>query len=252
MNLHRTLDRLRQWWRYPQPNRSQRQLLGLHTDSIDIDFTARRLASESSARFVIENMRTAENFDTDYDLHAWVATQVDPELMSRGLVLEFGVATGRTLNHFGKLFPDNTVYGFDGFEGLPEAWDWRFRAGHFRQRLPRVRTNCELVVGWFDDTLPGFIKQHQNRHVAFLHIDCDLYSSTCTVLELLRGRLRPGTIIVFDEYLNFPGWEQDEHRAWTEFVQKSGVKFEYIGFVSRHQQVAVRVTEVVDRKSIFS
>ncbi len=251
MNIHRTLDRLRQWWRYPQPTLAQRRLLGLHTDSIDIDFTARRLASESSARFVIDHMRTAENFETDYDLHAWAATQVDPDLVSQGLILEFGVATGRTLNQFGQLFPKKTVYGFDGFEGLPEAWDWRFRAGHFQQQLPRVRDNCELVVGWFDKTLPSFVKEHTDP-VAFLHIDCDLYSSTVTVLDLLKGRLRAGTIIVFDEYLNFPGWEQDEHRAWTEFAQKFGVKFEYIGFVSRHQQVVVRVTQVVDKKSIFS
>lgn len=243
MNLHRIFDRIQQWWKYPQPTSLERELLGLHTDSIDIDFTARRLASESSARFVIDHMRTAENFKTDYDLHAWAATQVDPDLLSQGMILEFGVASGRTLNHFGRLFPNKTVYGFDGFEGLPETWDWRFRAGHFQQQLPRVRDNCELVVGWFDKTLPSFVKEHTGS-VAFLHIDCDLYSSTCTVLNLLKKHIRPGTIIVFDEYFNFPGWEQDEHRAWQEFVKDNQVKYSYLGFVSRHQQVCVRVDQI--------
>lgn len=244
MNIHRTLDRLRQWWRYPQPTGSQRRLLGLYTDSFDTDFTARRLASESSARFITENMRTARNFSCDYDLHEWVAQRVDPDLAWGGLFLEFGVATGRTLNHWARLFPQNIMHGFDSFEGLPEAWSWNFQKGHFHQPRPRVRDNCELVVGWFDQTLPGFLEQYLNSRVALLHIDSDLYSSARYVLETVADRIRAGTIIVFDEYLNFPGWEQDEHRAWCEFVERHNVKFEYLGFVSRHQQVAVRVESI--------
>ena len=243
MDIHRILDRLRQWWRYPQPTRFQRRLLGLHTDSFDTDFTARRLASESSARYITEHMRTAQNFRTDYDLHEWIAQRVDPHLAYGGLYLEFGVATGRTLNHWARLFPKKIIHGFDGFDGLPETWSWNFQKGHFSQPLPRVADNCDLVVGWFDQTLPAFLNQH-TQHVAFLHIDSDLYSSARFVLESLADRIRTGTIIVFDEYFNFPGWEQDEHRAWQEFVARHNVKFEYLAFVSRHQQVAVRIESI--------
>lgn len=240
--MHRLIDRIQEWWRYPQPTKSQRNLLGLHTDSFDLDFTARRLASEESARYMVKNMRQARNFTTDYDFHEWVSTQIDAHLCDE-LYLEFGVATGRTLNHFGRLFPDNTIYGFDGFNGLPEDWTWYIRRGHFRQNLPRVRKNCELWIGWFNKTLPGFLDSHSGN-LAFLHIDSDLYSSASYVLNQLRGRIRPGTIIVFDEYFNYPGWEQDEFRAWQEFVHDNKVKYEYIGFVSRHQKVAVRITEI--------
>jgi hypothetical protein len=48
-------------------------------------------------------------------------------------------------------------------------------------------------------------------------------------------------VIVFDEYFNYPGWQLDEFRAWQEFVAKNAIKYEYIGYVSRHQKVAVRV-----------
>lgn len=243
MDWHRVKDRWNQWWRYPQPGWLQRSLLGMHTDSFDIDFTARRLATESSARFVVDNLRCARNFLTDYDLHQWSAQQVDPDILAQGHVMEFGVATGRTLNHWCRLFPGNTVWGFDGFQGLPETWSWNFAQGHFRQRLPRVANNAELVVGWFDQTLESWLAQHPGP-VALLHIDCDLYSSTAYVLQRLKPRMVPGTIIVFDEYLNFPGWEQDEHRAWQEFCRANAVQFEYLAFVSRHQQVAVRVTAV--------
>jgi hypothetical protein len=50
-----------------------------------------------------------------------------------------------------------------------------------------------------------------------------------------------GTVIVFDEYINYPGWQLDEFRAWQEYVKKHNIRYEYIGRVSRHQKVAVRV-----------
>lgn len=244
IDFYRLQDRIKEWWRYPQPTRIQKQLLGQYTDVIDTDVTAVRLASESSARYVIEHMRAVPNFDTDYDLHKWVATtQLNQKLLSDGWILEFGVATGRTLNQFAKWLPKKFVFGFDGFEGLPEDWTSRMRRGFFaRDKLPRVRSNCQLVVGWFDQTLPGF-KQNRikNGPVALLHVDCDLYSSTVTILENLKDNIVPGTVIVFDEYINYPGWELDEFRAWQEHVAKYNIRYEYIGRVSRHQKVAVRV-----------
>lgn len=242
--FYRLKDRVEEWLRYPQPTRLQKHLLGMYTDVIDYDVTAVRLASESSARYMIANMRAVPNFDTDYDLHDWIArTQLDAKLLSDGWVLEFGVATGRTLNHFARLLPNKFVFGFDGFEGLPENWTSRMQKGFFaRDTLPKVLPNCQLVVGWFDQTLPGF-KQNKikNGPIALLHIDSDLYSSAVTILETLKDNIVPGTVIVFDEYINYPGWELDEFRAWQEHVVKYNIKYEYIGRVSRHQKVAIRV-----------
>ena len=243
MNLHRLLDRLEEWWRYPQPTRDQKRLLGLHTDVIDTEFTAVRKASEESAEYVLTHMRAVPNFDTDYDLHKWVCeTQLDKKLELRGLVLEFGVATGRTLNQFAYWLPHKMIHGFDGFQGLPEDWTSRMRKGFFaRNNLPRVRTNCRLHVGWFDQTLPSFAQEQGNRPIQLLHVDCDLYSSTVTILDNLKDNIVSGTVIVFDEYMNYPGWQLDEFRAWQEHVTKYNIKYEYVGRVSKHQKVAVRV-----------
>ena len=240
--FYRTRDRIEEWLRYPQPTVAQKQLLGMHTDVIDTEFTAVRLASEESARYVIDHMRTVPNFDTDYDLHDWVAkSQLDLELLEHGMILEFGVATGRTLNHFARILPFKTIYGFDGFKGLPEDWTSRMRKGFFaRTNLPTVRNNCKLVVGWFNETLPGFVQEHTSP-IALLHVDCDLYSSVVTVLNALKKQIVPGTVIIFDEYINYPGWQLDEFKAWQEHVRAFGVRYEYIGRVSRHQKVAVRV-----------
>jgi hypothetical protein len=237
--FYRLKDRFEEWLRYPQPSYAQKKLLGLHTDVIDTDFTATRLASEATADYVVNNMRAVPNFANDYDFHDWIART---QTTGSGLVLEFGVATGRTLNHFARIFDKQVVHGFDSFEGLPENWTSRMPKGFFkRNNLPRVRDNCKLHVGWFDETLPPFKKEIKDQPIQLLHVDCDLYSSTVTILTALRKNIVPGTVIVFDEYFNYPGWQLDEFRAWQEFVAKNAIKYEYIGYVSRHQKVAVRV-----------
>ena len=248
MNLHRMLDRLAEWWRYPQPSRQQKQLLGQYTDVVDTEFTAIRLASEESARYALEHMRVVPNFATDYDLHEWVTrTQLDPDLLAHGLVMEFGVATGRTLNQFAHWLPHKTIYGFDGFDGLPEDWTSRMRRGFFaRKKLPRVKKNCELIVGWFNETVPGFVARH-TEPVALLHIDCDLYSSTRTVLELLNPRIVPGTVIVFDEMYpwadveDYNLWAEGEFKAVGEWLTKHDRAFRTL-LRSGHQQCSIIVT----------
>lgn len=61
------------------------------------------------------------------------------------------------------------------------------------------------------------------------------------VLSGLKGRIVPGTMIVFDEYFNYPGWEQHEFRAFQEFVATTGLRYRYLGFASREQAVAVKI-----------
>ena len=242
--FYRIKDRVEEWLRYPQPTRKQRQLLGMYTDVIDYDFTAIRLASNSSARYMIQHMRATPNFDTDYDFHDWIVrTQLAPKL-GAGLVAEFGVATGRTINHIARLLPHRVIHGFDSFEGLPEDWTSRMPQGFFRRdAVPPVRNNVDLHVGWFDATLPEFKAQHGDTPLQLLHIDSDLYSSAVTILNTLKENIVPGTVIIFDEYINYPGWELDEFRAWKEHCKAFGREYEYIARVSRHQKVAIRVTK---------
>jgi predicted O-methyltransferase YrrM len=132
------------------------------------------------------------------------------------------------------------VVGFDTFEGLPEVWRTDFPAGEFAQAaLPEV-PGAELVSGLFEDTLPGFLAECDDD-IGFLHLDADLYSSTKTVLDLVGDRLRPGAILVFDEFFNFPGWQAHEYRAWCEFVADSGRSFEYLAYTGSNEQVVIRL-----------
>jgi hypothetical protein len=160
-----------------------------------------------------------------------------------GLVLEFGVRTGTTINFISKCLPGRTIYGFDSFEGLPEAWSgWSMEKGTFaREDLPAVNSNVELVKGWFDDSLPSFLANH-GEPVALVHIDSDIYSSAKTVLDNLATRLVPGSIIVFNEYFNYPNWQQHEFRAFAEFCERCEVQYDYLCW--GHFEVAVRISSI--------
>jgi hypothetical protein len=108
-----------------------------------------------------------------------------------------------------------------------------------------VRPNVILHKGLFHESLPGFLADH-HEDVAFMHIDCDLYSSTRTVLELLRDRIVPGTVIQFDEFLNYPGWQQGEYRAFSEFRLTNKLEVEWLGYVRKDEQILLRVRALGD------
>lgn len=147
-----------------------------------------------------------------------------------------------SLRYLAKQRPDQTFHGFDSFEGLPEHW-YNFPRGGFNRKgcVPRVPGNVLLHKGWFEETLPAWIKSIPDV-MAFMHIDCDLYSSTKTVFNCLGNRIKPGVIIVFDEYFGYPGWEHHEFKAFQEFVKLHDVQYEYLCYAAA--QVAIRILEV--------
>lgn len=193
------------------------------------------MAAQSAALFANEHFTQARPFAEKTQMYPWAMAQTKGE----GLVLEFGVASGGTVNQLADL-NKGPVYGFDVFTGLPETWRPGFPKGAFAQEaLPKVRKNVELVVGLFEHTLPGFVSTHPER-VKLLHVDCDIYSGTVTIFTELEDRIDDDTIIVFDEYLNFPGWERDEHRAFMEFCARTDRVPEYLAFVPASEQVVAR------------
>ena len=102
--------------------------------------------------------------------------------------------------------------------------------GHFNVNgsLPKVSNRISLYKGFFVDTLPGFLGKHSET-VAFIHLDADTYESTRYVLSQLILRIRIGTIIIFDEYIGYPGWKNGEFLAFQEIVKLFGIKYKYLG-----------------------
>jgi len=159
-----------------------------------------------------------------------------------GLFLELGVKSGGSIRGIARQ-TTRMVHGFDSFQGLPEDWaGTALRRGKFSTggRLPRVPANVTLHAGWFEHTLPVFVGEARGP-IAFMHVDCDLYSSTRTALDVLGHWLVAGTVLVFDEYFNYPNWRQHEFRAFQEFVCAQAVRYRYLGFAARAGCVALRI-----------
>ncbi len=160
-----------------------------------------------------------------------------------GLVLEFGVRFGTSIRQIAAMV-NQPVHGFDSFEGLPEVWHHEPKGSYTTKGvIPTVPMRVSLHVGWFEDTLPKFLEQNLEP-VRFINIDCDIYSSTVTILEQLAPRMVVGSVIVFDEYIGNERWREDEFKAFQEAVAKYGWGYEYICFSVFTKQVAVRITRV--------
>lgn len=158
-----------------------------------------------------------------------------------GVCLEFGVWKGDWLTALATRFPERRFVGFDSFEGLPDDWG-RFKKGYFDTGgvMPDVPPNVDLVKGWFIDALPLWLAQNQDN-VAFIHLDCDCYSSTMDVLPLLRRRLQVGTQIVLDDWMLEAGWQREEKRAFLDFCAGYGIGFEYTGYSAEEPTVSASV-----------
>ncbi len=161
-----------------------------------------------------------------------------------GLMAEFGVYRGTSLTTIAQTFPDVTVHGFDSFVGLPEAWSGTQKvAGDFGigGRPPALPvSNVEFHVGWFDQTVPPFA-QGTTEPFRFAHLDADLYSSTKTVFDNLGDRFVPGTVVVFDEYFGYHGWQLHEHKAFMELLEARNLTFKALAI--GHMNLAVRLLE---------
>ena len=176
----------------------------------------------------------------------WLADFISDD----GYNLEFGVYTGSTINCIATARPDLEFHGFDSFTGLPEDWDMgqkqvSAKAFDREGKLPEVSDNVTLWKGWFDTTITewkrsvspeGYLKPEKN--ISYLHVDCDIYKSTVTVLEELNEIIVPGTIIRFDELccwrttfneaspngkanrVAYTTWKEHEWKALNEWLDK--------------------------------
>jgi len=162
-----------------------------------------------------------------------------------GLIIEFGVHIGNTMRLI-QHCTDRPVFGFDSFEGLPESWTGAggVPAGHFACEIPTgFRENVVLIKGWFEDTLKPFCEGvkfnvNGNNKVSVIHIDCDVYSGARTIFNILKDydMFQDGSIIIFDEMMGYPDWENGEFKAFNQFLQEDPRwNWECIGFHGGNQ-----------------
>jgi Macrocin-O-methyltransferase (TylF) len=181
---------------------------------------------------------------------SFISTAFEESRNQAGQILEFGVATGRSLSFIADLAKDHIVYGFDSFFGLPTKWG-KFEEFLFNQNgIPPIEifqhSNIELFIGWFNETLPVIDRY---KPISFLHVDSDLYESAYDILDSVCCLFQENTVVVFDEFFNLQGTYQTpvdfqsigEYRALTEVSEKYGFSYSYFP-IYFEQAVAIKIS----------
>jgi hypothetical protein len=203
-------------------------------NSTNLRLILQKRAANSTAAYIEDNMLHVASFRGQKDVLDKAISKVTID----GLNCEFGVASGDTLNHLKKK-TSKIFHGFDSFKGLPEFWRDGWDKNAFEMaKVPKINGNVKIHVGYFEDSLPKFLSDY-SEPFAFVHIDCDLYSATRSIFTLARDRFVSGTVISFDEYFNYSGWQYGEFKAFQEFIKESGMAYEYVTYNSKQSQVAV-------------
>ena len=151
---------------------------------------------------------------------------------------EFGCHSGRTfsnaVNSSDYLKMDKMeFFAFDSFEGLPSTdpkIDAIFKAGSFNtsyknfKKIIKRETYLDLneknvIQGFYNKSLTSELREELPK-IGVLHIDVDLYSSACQVLNFIKPLLCQGSVILFDDWYCFPvGMYKGEAKAFNEFLQ---------------------------------
>jgi len=154
-----------------------------------------------------------------------------------GYYFEFGCNEANTFRMAYNIFKTyfNFKYvAFDSFEGLPKIEDidkmdvfyegkLKFDKDRFIELVKKEGIKDEeliVVKGFYEESLnQKLIDQLSPSKAAVIYIDCDLYTSTVSVLKFIKHFLQPGTIIIFDDWNCFYGdRNRGQKKAFSEFL----------------------------------
>lgn len=118
--------------------------------------------------------------------------------------IEFGVSHGESIQWWvdHNKHPETTFTGFDSFAGLPEKWqNWGEGSFTTGGKIPIIDdSRCKFVKGFFNSTVPAWVSGRDFPRRTVLHLDADLYTSTLLALTQLLPKLKPGSILIYDEF----------------------------------------------------
>jgi O-methyltransferase len=154
---------------------------------------------------------------------------------------EFGVCGGHSfkwwLDHNNNS--QSKFFGFDTFEGLPEAYG-PFAKGTMAAALESLNITdprASFYKGLFQDTLPAFLEKYQYGRRKLIHMDADIFSATIFSLSQLYRVLNDGDIIFFDEF----AVPKHEFMAFKIFTESFYVKYEVIAAANNYLFLAIKI-----------
>ena len=186
-------------------------------------------------KFFENDMKKSANFIKNDEIRKYCISKAIKNTGNKdNLFLEFGVYKADSINFFSKFLSPHglEIYGFDSFEGLEEDWvsNEYYPAGTFtlNKKTPKVLKNVRIIKGKVQNTLENFLKDKTNKKIIFAHMDMDTYGATKYALNKIKPFLIKGSVILFDNFYNYPNWQQHEYKAFTEELNEK--KFKYIAF----------------------
>jgi O-methyltransferase len=180
------------------------------------------------------------DYNRRYNLYQEVskAEKLDSSAMD---YFEFGVCGGHSfkwwLEH--NKNADSKFYGFDTFEGLPEAFG-PFGKGSMAVALESLNIHDARACfykGLFQDTLVPFLEQYKSERKKLIHLDADLFSATLFSLSQLYRFLSDGDILLFDEF----AVPKHEFMAFKIFTESFYLNYEVIGAANNYLFLAVKI-----------
>jgi hypothetical protein len=167
-----------------------------------------------------------------------------------GDAVEIGVFKGSgmaTFQKFNELFCPNSikkVVGFDIFDATDpdtalqkdnsndisemkkiyervDASDLSLEAVQARLDGMNLSSNCILVKGDVETSIPAFLAENPGFRISLLYLDADLERPTYVALSHLWDRIVPGGLIVFDE---FEYHKFSEAPGFEKFAKERGIQ----------------------------
>jgi O-methyltransferase len=206
----------------------------------DLSFRAAYLSKLSSW---LREQSCPRDFETREALYDFV-------VKSEGLdapvdYIELGVFAGDSMRWFLSRIrhPEAKFVGFDSFEGLPQKWGWR-EAGAFgtggKPPADIHDPRCRWEIGWFQNTLPGFLVKNPRVRRTIVHHDEDLYSSTLFTLTQMAAYQRSGDVLLFDDFGSVRS-PTHQFRALHDFCDAYGAVLEPLGVTKNGSQAAFKL-----------
>jgi O-methyltransferase len=127
-----------------------------------------------------------------------------------GALAEAGVYRGGSAKILCTVKGNSPLYLFDTFQGMPRvnaATDGSFAQGDFADTgyedvaaYLSSFPNVHFFKGFFPDSAIG--KEPEKQSYRFVHLDLDIYESTCKALDFFYPRMVSGGTIVSHDYSN--------------------------------------------------
>lgn len=138
------------------------------------------------------------------------------------------------------------LWAFDSFQGFPPPQEPKdahpeWSEGKMATSLEQFHATCaangipreayHVVPGFYEQTLDAMPPAAAPANIALAYVDCDLYTSTKSVLRFLEPRLKHGMIVAFDDYFCWSASQRSGERQAMLELSSEGPRWEWVPYV---------------------